>query len=140
MISGSLPVRTPSLLNPSLPLSHPPFSVLPGVERQAIDIAMGKVPSPSSPPAEARSSEDSAINGGVGGPTGYVSFPPSPPTGCDKGEGETGGVLPPAPAGDGGGGRDHSRDHGHVHNGGKGSHAHGCGAGESSARLGQTRY
>lgn len=104
---------------------------------------MGKLPSPSSPPAGARSSEGSTVNGGVSGPTGYVSFPPSPPTGCDKGGGEeTGESLPPALAdgcgGCGGGGRSH--DHGHGHDGGKGSHAHGGGAGESSARLGQTRF
>ncbi|CAM9122404.1 unnamed protein product [Pylaiella littoralis] len=102
---------------------------------KAIDIATGKLPSPSSPPAEARSSEDSAIDGGGGGgPTGYVSFPASPPTGGKKDGRGTGKVLSPVLAGSGGG-HDHSHDHGHVHDHGHSSHGHAHGHGGGACRT-----
>lgn len=115
----------------------PPSHVSYCIERQAIDIATGKLTPPSSPPAKARSAEDSTINGNGVGPTGYVSFPPSLPTTCSKGGEGKGGLPPPAPVG-AGSGHGHSHDHGHGHDHGHSSHghSHGHGAGESSVGMG----
>ncbi|CAM9193389.1 unnamed protein product [Scytosiphon promiscuus] len=116
----------------------PPPSAVGCYHAKAIAISEGKAQKPppltSSAPTGSFSSEEKVSGSGKGGPTGYVSFPPSPPPESKKDEGD-GGRVPPSMPKAAGSTCSHNHDHGQAHHHGHSSHGHAHGHGAGARRT-----